>query len=124
MLKTRGFHDVTIQANNPAELALFYERLGFQRVAGDGENLFVFAVGDNELALHSGSQAVKAAITLSILVDDLEATSKAIAGAGLTFESPRPMRPGLVGISVTDPNGNTIEFLGPAAHSSHAGRQL
>ena len=115
MLKVRGFHDVTIHASNAAELAEFYERLGFSRVAGDGKNLFVFAVGDNELTLHIGGHASNGSVTLSILVDDLEAVCGAIRSAGILVESPRPLRPGLLGVSITDPGGNTLEFLTPAA---------
>jgi hypothetical protein len=51
------------------------------------------------------------AIVLSILVDDLEPIQQRAAELGIPIEAPMPMRAGLIGVALLDPNGNKLEFL-------------
>lgn len=111
----KGFHDVTIVASNVAELRAFYAELGFTQVLDHGDQLAVFLVGSNELAIHTSTTKPTNAIVLSVLVNDLEPVQRRATQLGLAFEDPKPMRPGLVGIALFDPNGNKLEFLRPAA---------
>ena len=107
----KGFHDVTIVARNVAELRRFYAGLGFQQVLDHGDELAVFQVGANELAIHTSSAQPMNAVVLSVLVDDLEPVQRQAAELGIRLEAPAQMRPGLVGVALFDPNGNKLEFL-------------
>jgi catechol 2,3-dioxygenase-like lactoylglutathione lyase family enzyme len=111
----KGFHDVTIVASNVAELRGFYAGLGFTQVVDDGDRLAVFLVGANELAIHTSGTKPTNAVVLSLLVSDLEPVQRQATQLGLAFNPPAPMRPGLLGIALFDPNGNKLEFLRPAA---------
>jgi catechol 2,3-dioxygenase-like lactoylglutathione lyase family enzyme len=51
------------------------------------------------------------ALVLSILVDDLEPVRQRAAELGIRIDAPTPMRPGLIGVALHDPNGNKLEFL-------------
>jgi len=112
----KGFHDVTIVASNVAELRRFYGELGFRQVVDHGDDLAVFLVGANELAIHTSSARPTKALVLSILVDDIEPVQRQAAQLGIQFDGPTLMRPGLIGIALLDPNGNKLEFLKPDAH--------
>jgi catechol 2,3-dioxygenase-like lactoylglutathione lyase family enzyme len=107
----QGIHDVTIVASNVAELRTFYGRLGFEQVVDRGDTLAVFSVGANELAIHSSSAQPTNAVVISILVEDLAPVQRHAAELGITVSAPAPLRPGLTGISLYDPNGNKLEFL-------------
>jgi len=109
----KGIHDVTLIASNVAELRTFYRRLGFTQVVDDGDKLAVFSVGANELAIHTSSTHPTNAIVISVLVDDLAPVQRKAAELGITVNDPAPLRPGLIGIAVFDPNGNKLEFLRP-----------
>jgi len=111
----KGFHDITIIANNVAELRHFYGILGFAQVVDQGDELAVFVVGANELAIHTSENIPTEALVLSVAVSDLEAIQRRIAELGIRFDGPVPMRPGLIGIAIRDPNGNKLEFLAPIA---------
>jgi catechol 2,3-dioxygenase-like lactoylglutathione lyase family enzyme len=111
----KGFHDVTIVAKNVAELRRFYAELGFRQVVDRGDELAVFLVGSNELAIHTSAMQPLYAVVISILVDTLEPVQQRAAELGIRLEAPAPLRPGLIGIAVLDPNGNKLEFLQPAA---------
>ena len=111
----RGFHDVTIVASNVTELRSFYARLGFRQLGDHGSNLAVFLVGSNELAIHASGARPSEALVLSILVNDLEVVERSLGELAIAFEGPAPVRPGLLGIRVRDPNGNKIEFVEPEA---------
>jgi catechol 2,3-dioxygenase-like lactoylglutathione lyase family enzyme len=52
----QGFHDVTIVARNVAELRRFYAGLGFRQVLDHGDELAVFLVGANGLAIHTSAE--------------------------------------------------------------------
>jgi len=112
----KGFHDVTIVASNVAELRRFYGGLGFRQIVDRGDDLAVFHVGANELAIHTSSSRPTKALVLSILVDDLEPVQHLAVELGIQCDGPTPMRPGLVGIALLDPNGNKLEFLKRDAH--------
>jgi catechol 2,3-dioxygenase-like lactoylglutathione lyase family enzyme len=107
----KGFHDVTIVAQNVAELRRFYAGLGFRQILDHGDELAVFLVGVNELAIHTSAAQPMNAIVLSVLVDDLEPVQRRAAELGIAIEAPMPMRPGLIGVALLDPNGNKLEFL-------------
>lgn len=109
----KGIHDVTIVASNVAELRTFYERLGFRQVVDHGDTLAVFLLGANELAIHTSSTQPTSAIAISILVEDLEPVQRQAAELGISVSDPAPLRPGLIGIALFDPNGNKLEFLRP-----------
>lgn len=111
----KGFHDVTIVASNVAELRRFYAGLGFRQVVDRGDELAVFLVGANELAIHTAPTQPLNAVVISILVDDLEAVQRQAAELGIPIEAPAQLRPGLVGFALFDPNGNKLEFLQPTA---------
>jgi catechol 2,3-dioxygenase-like lactoylglutathione lyase family enzyme len=108
-------HDVTIVARNVAELRAFYGRLGFTQVVDRGDDLAVFLVGANELAIHTSSAQPTNAIVLSILVKDLATVQRQAAGLGIRVSEPAQLRPGLIGIALLDPNGNKLEFLCPTS---------
>jgi catechol 2,3-dioxygenase-like lactoylglutathione lyase family enzyme len=107
----KRFHDVTIVTSNVAELRRFYLRLGFQQVVDDGDDLAVFLVGENELAIHTSAGQPTNAIAFSILVDNLELIQRHVADLGISFDGPKPLRPNLEGITLLDPNGNKVEFM-------------
>ena len=111
----KGFHDVTILASNAAELRRFYARLGFKQVVDRGDELAVFVVGRNELAIHTSAAQPANAVVLSILVDDLAPVQRHAAEMAIRVDGPIALRPGLTGISLLDPNGNKLEFLRPDA---------
>jgi catechol 2,3-dioxygenase-like lactoylglutathione lyase family enzyme len=111
----KGFHDVTIVARNVAELRSFYSSLGFLQVVDRGDELAVFLVGSNELAIHTGSAQPVNAVVLSVLVDDLGPIQQQAAALGLPIDPPAGLRPNLVGVALLDPNGNKLEFLCRAA---------
>jgi catechol 2,3-dioxygenase-like lactoylglutathione lyase family enzyme len=111
----KGIHDVTIVASNVAELRTFYGRLGFRQVVDRGDTLAVFLVGANELAIHTSSSRPTSAIVISILVEDLAPIQRHAAELGINVNDPTPLRPGLIGIALFDPNGNKLEFLRPEA---------
>jgi len=111
----KGIHDVTIVASNVAELRTFYRRLGFKQVVDRGDTLAVFLVGANELAIHTSSTQPSNAIVISVLVEDLAPVQRQAAELGITVNDPAPLRPGLIGIALFDPNGNKLEFLRPVA---------
>jgi len=75
------------------------------------DNLVVFAVGSNELAIYVAATQPKSAVALSVLVKNLHAIQAQLKKSGVAFEGPNPERPGLVGIKIQDPNGNTVTFL-------------
>jgi catechol 2,3-dioxygenase-like lactoylglutathione lyase family enzyme len=110
----KGFHDVTIVAQNVAELRRFYAGLGFRQVVDHGDELAVFLVGANELAIHTSATQPLNALVLSVLVDDLEQIQRKAAELGKELDPPAPLRPGLIGVALRDPNGNRLEFLCPA----------
>jgi|SRR5882724_4282406 len=111
----KGIHDVTIVAKNVAELRDFYARLGFRQVVDRGDDLAVFLVGSNELAIHTSSARPMNGVVISILVDDLAPIQRQAAELGIRVNEPAQLRPGLVGIALFDPNGNKLEFLRPEA---------
>jgi catechol 2,3-dioxygenase-like lactoylglutathione lyase family enzyme len=108
-----GFHDVTIVASNVAELREFYGKLGFEMAFSDADKLVVFIVGKNELAIHTSDQRPMNALGLTVLVEDLAKIQAKLREIGVPFEGPKPLRPGLTGVTVKDPNGNAVEFLHP-----------
>jgi len=107
----KGFHDLTIVAHNVAELRRFYVELGFRQVVDRGDELAVFLVGAHELAIHTAATQPTNAIVLSILVSDLQPIQRRASELGLRLDPPAPLRPGLVGVAIRDPNGNKLEFL-------------
>lgn len=111
----KGFHDVTILASNVAELRRFYARLGFRQIVDRGDELAVFEVGANELAIHTSNSQPVNAIVLSLLVDDLAPIQRHAAEMAIDVDGPSALRPGLTGVSLFDPNGNKLEFLRPSA---------
>jgi len=111
----KGIHDVTIVSMNVAELRAFYRGLGFEQVVHRGDELAVFAVGANELAIHTSSAASRGSLVVSILVEDLGPVQRRAAELGVPVNGPAELRPGLVGIGLCDPDGNKLEFLRPEA---------
>lgn len=107
----KGIHDVTIVARNVAELRAFYGRLGFTQVVDRGDDLAVFLIGANELAIHTSSAQPTNAMVISILVGDLAPVQHQAAELGVPVNEPAELRPGLIGIALFDPNGNKLEFL-------------
>jgi len=107
----KGFFDLTIVASNVAELRRFYAGWGFPLILERGEELVVFRVGKNELALHVSASRPQGAVVISVLVESLAPVQARAAELGVALEPPTAMRPGLVGVAVCDPNGNKLEFL-------------
>jgi len=83
----------------------------FRGISAMGDNLVVFGVGSNELAIHVASTQPKSVVGLSVLVKNLDAIQEQLKKSSIAFEGPNPERPGLVGIKIQDPNGNTVTFL-------------
>ncbi len=109
----KGLHDVTILASNVPELREFYGRLGLQQVVDRGDELAVFLVGTNELAIHTSTACSEKAIGISIVIGDLEPIIQKVKEMGIAYDGPQPLRPGMSGIGFFDPNGNRLEFLQP-----------
>jgi catechol 2,3-dioxygenase-like lactoylglutathione lyase family enzyme len=107
----KRIHDVTIVAANVAQLRAFYGRLGFKQVVDRGDELAVFLVGANELAIHTSAAQPTNALVLSILVESLAPVQQKAAELGISVGEPAELRPGLMGIALFDPNGNKLEFL-------------
>jgi catechol 2,3-dioxygenase-like lactoylglutathione lyase family enzyme len=107
----RGFRDVSLFASNVAELREFYAKLGFPQVVDEADELAVFLVGDQELAIHTSADRPRAAVALSFLVMDTGLIQERLTELGIGFDGPQPLRPGLAGIALKDPNENTLEFL-------------
>jgi catechol 2,3-dioxygenase-like lactoylglutathione lyase family enzyme len=114
----KGFHDVTILASNVAELRAFYTSLGFTQAVELGDDLAVFSVGASELAIHKSESRPLKALVLSFTMAEIGPLQRRLNELGITFEGPAPRRPGLVGIALSDPNENKLEFLEPRV--SHA----
>jgi catechol 2,3-dioxygenase-like lactoylglutathione lyase family enzyme len=109
----KGFHDITILASNVAELRAFYLSLGFKQTVELGDDLAVFTVGANELAIHKADSRPLRALVLSFMMEAVGPLQQRLNERAIPFEGPTPRRPGLVGIALSDPNGNKIEFLEP-----------
>jgi catechol 2,3-dioxygenase-like lactoylglutathione lyase family enzyme len=109
----KGFHDITILTSNVAELRAFYLSLGFTQTVELGDDLAVFVVGRNELAIHKADSRPLKALVLSFMMDAVGPLQQLLNERGIAFEGPTPRRPGLVGIALSDPNGNKLEFLEP-----------
>jgi catechol 2,3-dioxygenase-like lactoylglutathione lyase family enzyme len=107
----QGIHDVTLLASNVAELRDFYERIGFKLVMRRGEDMAVFAVGGDEFVIHVGPDRATAVIGMSIRVNETGSYERRLTELGIPFEGPKPLRPGLIGIGLKDPNGNRIELV-------------
>ncbi len=105
--------DVTIRASNIDELRAFYKRIGFREVLIRGDDFVVLAAGKSELVIHAAAQQPMAAVGLAFLVDDAAAIGERLREANIPFEGPMPLRPGKIGVKLTDPNGNILEFLQP-----------
>ncbi len=103
-------NDVGILTSNVAELRAFYTKLGFEMAFSDGDDLVVFIVGPNELAIHTSDQRPMRAVGLLVVVKDLAAVQAKLKEVGIPFEGPKPVRPGMTGIQVNDPNENIVEF--------------
>lgn len=114
-LAIRRLHDVTVMASNIAELREFYLRIGFEEVFVQGDSLVVFSAGSNEFALHRVDTEPCPAVTVSFIVDDPADIAAAFDRLGVPYEGVMPMRPGLAGLRIRDPNGNHIEFLAASA---------
>lgn len=114
-LPIRRVHDVTLMASNIEVLREFYVRIGFELVFAQGEDLVVFAAGANEFALHRVATEPCPAATVSFIVDDAAEIAASFDAIGVPYEGPMPMRPGLAGLRIKDPNGNHIEFLAASA---------
>ncbi len=82
---------------------------------GKGDEFVVFGVGDNELAIHTSATEFTGVVGITFMVKDVAALERHLTDVGIPFEGPAPMRPGLEGITVRDPNGNVLGFLQPAA---------
>ena len=106
--------DATIRANNVAELRAFYNRIGFGELLARGDDFVVFAAGNSELVIHRVADQPKAAIGLAFQVDDTAPIAERLRRAAIPFEGPKQSRPGMIGIQLTDPNGNFVEFVQPA----------
>lgn len=104
-------HDVTLLAENAAELRAFYRSLGFTEIFSKGDDLVVFAAGDAEFAIHSSHARPRAAMVVAFHVSDLQATVEHLRRCAVSFEGPIQLRPGMQGVKLRDPNGNSIEFL-------------
>lgn len=113
--QVQRIHDVTLLASNVHELGAFYERLGLTHLFSQGDDLAVFQLGKNELAIHRTPHKPSEALVLSMVVSSLSAVESHLKELGLHYDGPTPLRPGLLGISVRDPNGNKLEFLAPAS---------
>jgi len=86
---------------------------GFRLVVEQGDDLVVFVVGGNELAIHKATMQSMNVIGLTILVHDVGAIQRKLTETGIAFDGPQLLRPGLAGITLRDPNGNTLAFLQP-----------
>ncbi len=106
-----GLHDITLFASNLSELRDFYTKLGFRQVVDQGEELVVFEVGDNELAIHSSPDRPQGSVGLTFLVLNIATIEARLRELGIAFRGPQRVRPGLSGITLHDPNGNTLAFL-------------
>jgi hypothetical protein len=106
-----GLFDFGIAAQNVAELREFYLALGFPLVFGD-DQLSVLRVGAQEFGIHVQEQTPRGAFGFSVLVDDVEPLVNELAAAGIAFERhDEPFHAHLPGLTVEDPNGNTVHFL-------------
>jgi hypothetical protein len=45
------------------------------------------------------------------LVEDLAPVQRQAAELGIRVNDPVPLRPGLIGVALLDPNGNKLEFV-------------
>ncbi|HTK97176.1 MAG TPA: VOC family protein [Pseudomonadales bacterium] len=107
--------DATIRASNVAELRMFYNRVGFAEVLARGDEIVVFAAGQSELVIYRVADQPKAAVGLGFEVDDAAPIAERLCNAAIPFDGPMQLRPGMVGIRFTDPNGNVLEFFQPSA---------
>jgi extradiol dioxygenase family protein len=75
----------------------------------------VFAAGQSELVIYRVADQPKAAVGLGFEVDDAAPIAERLCNAAIPFDGPMQLRPGMVGIRFTDPNGNVLEFFQPSA---------
>jgi catechol-2,3-dioxygenase len=106
--------DATIRASNVAELRLFYNRVGFTEVLARSDEMVVFAAGQSELVIYRVAEQPRAAVGLGFQVDDAAPIAERLRNAAIPFDGPMQLRPGMIGIRFTDPNGNVVEFFQPA----------
>jgi catechol 2,3-dioxygenase-like lactoylglutathione lyase family enzyme len=110
MLMIKGLYDVTIYAANIDAMKAFYGSLGLRQIFDKGD-LVVYALGAQELAIHVAEHTPLAAVTLSILVDDLVSALVHLKNASVAFDGPKLVQAGLRGVVLTDPNGNRVNVL-------------
>ncbi len=105
--------DATIRASNVAELRLFYNRIGFTEVLVRSDEIVVFAAGQSELVIYRVAEQPRAAVGLGFQVDDAAPMAERLRNAAIPFDGPMQLRPGMIGVRFTDPNGNVLAFLQP-----------
>jgi catechol 2,3-dioxygenase-like lactoylglutathione lyase family enzyme len=110
-LKLVRVQDVTIRANNIAELRAFYTNVGFREVLVRGADFAVFSAGDSELVVSSVDDRPIATVGIGFQVEDLDVIRDRLSRGGIAYEGPMQLRPGKVGIRLADPNGNVVEFF-------------
>lgn len=102
--------DVTLRTADVPALHAFYARIGFRELITRGDDFVVFAAGTSEFVI-SGGKSVHGATGIGFLVADVAAIETRLREAGIAYVGPMQLRPGKVGVRVTDPHGNIVEFF-------------
>jgi len=107
-----SLHDVTLAATDVQKLAAFYSTLGLGRDPHvNNDEIVVFPLSNHDLTIHKSDK--NSSIGVSFRVGDLDKLMAHLRKHDIEFTGPKLLRPGLEGIEIKDPNGNTISFLRP-----------
>jgi catechol 2,3-dioxygenase-like lactoylglutathione lyase family enzyme len=114
-----GIYDITIMSDDVTKAAAFYEKLGLKK-SHHKPGLAVFAVGNVELAIHSAipkdelGQARTTApgsVVISFIAEDVKPIAERLKAEGIPFIGPKPIHAGYSGVTICDPDGNTINLF-------------
>ena len=105
-----ALHDITLMTKDVQKLAAFYSKIGFGRHPHvNNENIVVFPMPGNDLAIHRSDKDSK--VGVSFKIKNLDVVVGLLKKHNVKFEGPKQLRPGLTGVEFKDPIGNTVSFL-------------
>lgn len=114
-----GMYDITVMPKDVARATAFYEKLGFKK-GHHKPSLTVLPVGNVELAIHAaiptdelGPASAKepGSVGMSFIVAEVKLIAERLKVEGIPFVGPKPVHAGCSGLTIRDPDGNTLNFF-------------
>jgi len=102
---------VTLRTTDVPASRAFYGRIGFREVIARGDEFVVFSAGASEFVINRG-ESPRGTTGIGFLVADVASMETRLREAGVGYDGPMQLRPGKVGLRVTDPHGNVVEYFG------------